>query len=144
MAATFVVLAYVATATLVASMPLPAALRAAAVVAIGAYSLWTLRSAALHLTRTAIVGIEITADGRVALIERGGARREGSIRPASYVGTLLTTLVVRVDDARWSSSLAILPDMLSADEMRRLRVLLRVVGSTRATSEGARATPLHR
>src|SRR5438477_6045341 len=131
LAVTFVVAAYLATATLIAFMPGPALLRALAVAAIGAYSVVSLRRSGLRTLRHALVGVEISADGRVALTERGGARREGRAQPACYVGTWLTTLVVRVDGARWSRTIVVLPDMLSAEEMRRLRVMLRVVGSAR-------------
>jgi hypothetical protein len=129
LAVAFIVAAYFATATLVAFMPGPALLRAIAVAAIGAYSVWSLRRSALQTERHAIVGVEISADGRVVLIERGGATREGRAQPACYIGTWFTTLVVRIDGRRWSRAIAILPDMLSAEELRRLRVMLRAVGS---------------
>jgi hypothetical protein len=128
-AAAFIVIACLGTAVLVASLPGPALLRALAVVAIGAHGVWTLRSWALRTTQDAVVRVEIAADGRVALCERSGERCEGRLQPASYVGTCLTTLVVRVDGVRWSRALAILPDMLSTEELRRLRVVLRIAGS---------------
>jgi hypothetical protein len=130
LAAAFIVAAYLATAALLAFMPGSVLIRAFAVAAIGACCAGSLRGA-LRATPHAIVGVEICADGRVALTERGGARREGRAQPACYVGTWFTTMVVRIDGARWSRAIAILPDMLSAEEMRRLRVMLRVVGSLR-------------
>lgn len=128
--AVIIVVAFLATAALVAFVPGPAWLRGAAVVAIGTHAVWTLRVAARRTAKSAIVGIELLADGRAALTERSGRRREGCVQPACYVGTWLTTLVVRIDGERRSRALAILPDMLSAEDLRRLRILLRVVGST--------------
>lgn len=127
--ATFVVVTYLASAALLAFAPGAAALRAAAVVTIGAHAVRTLRSWALRTTPAAVVGIEVSADGRAVLIERDGRRREGRVQPASYVGQWLTTLVVRPDGARVSRAIAILPDMLPADDLRQLRVLLRVAGT---------------
>jgi hypothetical protein len=75
------------------------------------------------------VAVELSAEGRAVLIERSGRRHEGRVRSSSYVGTSLVTLVVRGDGARWSRATAILPDMASEEERRRLRVLLRVAGS---------------
>jgi hypothetical protein len=129
MAGTLVTVAYVASAALLAVAPGPALLRAAAVVLIGAHAIWTLRRWALRTTRTAIAHVELSADGRAALIERGGRRCEGCVQPESYVGEWLTTLAVRPDEARLSRATAILPDMLPAEDLRQLRVLLRVAGS---------------
>lgn len=128
MGTAFVVVCYLASAMLLAFAPGVALLRAAAVAAIGAHALRTLRSWALRTARTSVIGLEVSADGRAVLIERGGRRREGRVQPASYVGYWLTTLVVRPDGARVSRAVAILPDMASAEDLRRLRVLLRVAG----------------
>ncbi|HUH91660.1 MAG TPA: hypothetical protein VL742_00760 [Casimicrobiaceae bacterium] len=127
--AAVVVIAFLATATLLALLPGFAWLRGAAVVAIGAYAMRTLRVAALRTAKGAIVGVEVSPDGRAALLERSGARREGRVQPECYLGTWLTTPVVRIDAEHWSQAMAIHPDMLSAEELRRLRILLRVVGS---------------
>lgn len=106
-------------------------LRGCAVVAIGAYALWTLRSWALRAMNRSIVGFQLTADGATALFEKGGAQRNGRVQPSCYVGTRLVTLVVRLDGSRRSRSIALLPDMMGAEDMRRLRVMLRVVGALR-------------
>ncbi|HZI85142.1 MAG TPA: protein YgfX [Casimicrobiaceae bacterium] len=132
LAAAFVVGAVIASATLVALLPFDAPYRALAIVAMGAQGIHTLRTWAFRSTRPAVVGIEVSTDGGVALIDRRGIRRQGSVRPASYVGTWLVTLVARVDGERWSRAIAILPDMVPAEEMRRLRVMLRIAGSARS------------
>jgi hypothetical protein len=122
--AAFIVTTHLATAALLALVPGDPVLRGAAAIAIGAHALSALRAWPLQRTRRAIVAVEIMPDRRAALIERGGHRCEGAIRAESYVGAWLTTLVVRPDGARLSRAVAILPDMLPADDLRRLRVML--------------------
>lgn len=134
MAAALVIVAYLATAALLAFAPGPAVLRAVAVVPIGMHAVWTLRCWALRTTRGAVIWVELSADGRAALIERGGRRRGGCVQPTSYVGEWLTTLVIRPDGSRTSRAIAILPDMLPAEDLRQLRVLLRVAGSASRSS----------
>ena len=126
----FVAVACVATALLIASIPGSTLLRGVTVVAIGAYALWTLRY--LHTRSSSIVAVELAADGAAVLFERGGGKRLGRVQRSSYVGTSLVTLVVRLDESCWSRAIAVLPDMTSAEDMRRLRVLLRVIGTRRS------------
>jgi len=125
LAAAFVFVSHIATASLVAFAPVDAMLRAAAVVAIGAHALRALRTWALQSAARAVVGVEISADRRAVLIERCGRRCEGAVRAESYVGEQFTTLVVRPDGARLSRAVPILRDMLPEEDLRRLRVLLR-------------------
>jgi len=49
----------------------------------------------------------------------------GHVRSATYVGALVTTIVWRADGARWSRTVLVVPDMLAAEDFRRLRVMLR-------------------
>ena len=130
LAVAFILAGYLASAALLTFAPGPVLLRAVAVAAIGVYAVWSLRNAALRTTRSALIGFELSADGRVVLIDRGGRRHDGQVQPASYVGGWFTTIVVRPDGARISRAIAILPDMLSADDLRQLRMLLRVAGSS--------------
>jgi hypothetical protein len=125
LAAAFVFVSHVATASLLAFAPGDAMLRAAAVAAIGAHALRVLRTWALQSAARAVVGVELRVDRRAVLIERCGRRCEGEVRAESYVGERITTLVVRPDGARVSRAIAILPDMLTEEDLRRLRVLLR-------------------
>ena len=125
LAAAFVFVSHIATASLLAFAPVDAMLRAATVVAIGAHALHALRTSALQSAARAVVGVELSADWRAVLIERCGRRCAGQVRAESYVGERLTTLVVRPDGARISRAIAILPDMLPEEDLRRLRVLLR-------------------
>ena len=125
LATAFVFVSHIATASLLAFAPADAMLRAAAVVVIGAHALRALRTWALQSAARAVVGVELSGDRRAVLIERCGRRCEGQVRAESYVGERLTTLVVRPDGARVSRAVAILPDMLPEEDLRRLRVLLR-------------------
>jgi hypothetical protein len=133
LAAACVVVACLASATLVALLPFEPLYRGLALAAIGAQAIWTLRTWAMRSALNSIVSIELTGDGRAALIERCGRRYEGRVRPASYVGTSLITLVVRGDAARFSRAIAILPDMATDEERRRLRLLLRCAGSLQSS-----------
>jgi len=125
LAAAFVFASHIATASLLAFAPVDAMLRAAAVVAIGAHALRASRTWALQSAARAVVGVELSSDRRAVFIERCGRRCEGAVRAESYVGERITTLVVRPDGARVSRAIAILPDMLPEEDLRRLRVLLR-------------------
>jgi len=117
--------ATIATAVLLALLPGEAWLRAAAVVIGGAWGLGALRHATSIGMRRTIVAIELGADRRAIMTDRSGARIQGLVQAESYVGALLTTLVLRPDGARRSRALAIWPDTMPVDEFRRLRVLLR-------------------
>ena len=121
-------------AALVAWLPAAAVLRGALVIAVGAYAIFTVRHSATRIASRAIVGIELGLDRAVCLTERAGRRIEGVVQPGSYVGALLTTLVVRPDGKRRLRSVAILPDMLPAEDFRRLRLLLRL-GHDRTTAD---------
>ena len=118
-------IASIATATLVAWLPGNVWIRAAVALAAGVQGIATLRSWGLRVSPHSIAVIEIDSDRRAVLTERGGRRIEGIVRADSYVGALLTTLVIRPEKARWSRAEAILPDMMGAEDFRRLRMLLR-------------------
>ena len=130
LAAAFVFVSHIATASLLAFAPVDAMLRAAAVIAIGAHALRALRTSALQSAARAVIGVELSSDRRAVLIERCGRRCEGRVRAESYVGERLTTPVTRPDGARVSRAVAILPDMLPEEDLRRLRVLLRYGDAT--------------
>jgi hypothetical protein len=115
--------AWLATAALVAWLP-GAALRGALVTGTGAHAILTMRHWATRSASHAIVGVELDSDRAVRVTGRTGRRIEGTVQRDSYVGALLTTLVVRPDGKRRLRTIAILPDMLPADDFRRLRLLL--------------------
>jgi hypothetical protein len=100
LASALICFACLATAAPVAWLPGAAALRGALVVGIGARAILTMRHSATRSASRAIVGIELDADRAVRLTERTGQRIEGVVQLDSYVGALLTTLVVRHDGKR--------------------------------------------
>ena len=126
LAGALIVVTHLATAALLAWLPIDASLRALAVVGVGIHALWAIRNASLRSTRSAIVAIELAPDRRVVLVRRDGRRIDGRALPDSYVGERLATLVVRRDGSRRTHALFLLPDMLGPEEFRRFRVLLRL------------------
>ena len=124
-AATASGLATIATALLIALPPGEAWLRCFAVTAVGSYGVAMLRRMGSGVAARSIAVIEVAPDRRAALIDRGGRRIDGVIRPETYVGELVTALVLRPDGARMSRALAIFPDAMPADDLRSLRVMLR-------------------
>ena len=115
----------IATAAMLALLPGEPWLRAAGVLAAGACGIHALRrTAAVGIDRS-IASIELGADRRIVITDRFGRHVTAIVQPESYVGALLTTLVLRPEGARRSRALAIWPDTMPADEFRRLRVLLR-------------------
>jgi len=124
-AAALLAAATIATAAMLALLPGEPWLRAAGVLVAGACGLHALRTTAAIGINRAIASIELAADRRIVITDRFGERIAAILRPESYVGALLTTLVLRPEGARRSRALAIWPDTMPADELRRLRVLLR-------------------
>jgi hypothetical protein len=119
-------LAVIATAALVAWLPREPWYRLLAVSALGAYGIALTRAWAQRSTPRAVVAIALDANRHIAIVERSGHRIEGEVQDDSYVGSMLTTIVWRGSGARRSRTIAILPDMLSAEDLRKLRVLLRL------------------
>jgi hypothetical protein len=73
--------------------------------------------------------ITLTADRIIVVRTCDGELVAGHVRDASYVGSIVTTIVWLPDGARWSRSIWLLPDMLDAEAYRRLRVMLRYARS---------------
>jgi hypothetical protein len=113
------------TSILLASLPLPmAALGAGAVLIATVLGSGLRRCAGRGVPALLDVGV----DRRIAVTDRTGRSRAGSIHDDSYVGACLTTIVWRADGERWwrpARTVVILPDSLPRDEFRRLRVVLR-------------------
>ena len=130
----------VATSALVAWLPVDPWLRAIAIIFLGAYGIVLNRSWAQRSTSRAVQAIVLDANRHIAVIARSGHRREGEVQDDSYVGALLTTIVWRGAGERRSHAIAILPDMLFAEDFRKLRVLLRL-GQPRTSPA---ATPARR
>ena len=118
-------MAIVATAVMLALLPGAPWLRAAGVLAVGACGICALRTMSPIGTNRSMASIDLGADHRIVITDRFGRDFAAIVRPESYVGALLTTLVLRPEGGRRSRALAIWPDSMPADELRRLRVLLR-------------------
>ena len=126
LAGTFIAVTHLATAALLAWLPIDASLRTLGVVVTGAHALWAVRSPALRNLRASIVAAELAPDRRVTLVRRDGCRIDGCALIDSYVGERLVTLVMRQDGSRRKRALWLLPDMASKEDLRRFRVLLRL------------------
>lgn len=126
LAAALIAAGVVASALLISWLPGEWWWRAAGAVAIGGYGVWLVRSRAYAAAPRAIVALEVAADLRATFTERSGRCIEGTVQPDSYVGAMLTTIVLRPTGARRSRAIAILPDMLGAEDFRTLPVLLRL------------------
>jgi hypothetical protein len=74
------------------------------------------------------VAIALDREHRLALTDCSGRRVDGTLHPSTYVGARLTTVVWRPNGSRRTRALALLPDMLDAEDFRRLRVLMRAGG----------------
>jgi hypothetical protein len=135
-------LATLATFALVLATPLPAWPQLAAVAWVLAWAFGAWRRLALRRGRFAITSLTLAHDGALTVETGAGAEAEparalaGQIRGATCVGSLLTSIVWRADGARASRAILILPDMLPAEDFRRLRVVLRY-----ARSEVAQGAP---
>jgi hypothetical protein len=96
---------------------------AIAVCACGAIGLRAVRSAA----RPPLL-MHVGIDRRIRVTLRNGRIVDGTVHADTSVGAGLTSIVWRRDAARWfrlADTLLVLPDMLPADDFRRLRVYLR-------------------
>ncbi len=73
----------------------------------------------------AVRELRIEGDRTVVATLVSGEVLKGYIQDASYVGAIVTTLTWRSKGALCARSVLILPDMLPAEDFRRLRILLR-------------------
>jgi len=118
-AATFVVVAALATAAIVVVLPWDVALRAALVAFVAA-------DAGLALERLAAVrALYVHLRGEVRVESRCGSAREGELAAGGFVAPWLVCLRWRPRRGRFDRVVLVLPDMLDADTFRRLRIVLR-------------------
>ena len=109
----------VATLAVVSATPMEIGWRIALVVAIAAEALW----AACTVLRTA--GLKLDRAGRIEVTTLDGRTFAGQVRDGSFVAPWFTTVRWKPDGSRFSRTIAVLPDMLSGQDFRQLRVLLR-------------------
>jgi hypothetical protein len=118
----FIVAAYGAAACALMVLPLGLALRAWSVVLVAAWALraWRLEPPAALLLRL---------DGTLALLDRDGGATDVLLVDGGYLGVRLVTIAFRRAGRHRCEALAIFPDMLDADDLRRLRVRLAYASS---------------
>ena len=118
-----------ATIALTLAMPLEPWLHAVLVVALVAWAGAAFQAAALHRGRRAVTEIRVAPDLMLVACLGDGHLVAGYVRAATYVGPWITTIVWRPDGRRVSRTILVLPDMLPAEDFRRLRVMLRYARS---------------
>ncbi len=119
----------VATVALILAMPLPTVLQMALIAAVVAWAGWSFRIDALHRGRFAVSELRLAPDLILVACMGDGRLVAGHVRSATYVGAWVTTIVWRPDGRRWSWTILVLPDMMPAEDFRRLRVMLRYARS---------------
>jgi hypothetical protein len=113
------------TLAIVFLLPADAWQQALAVFAVLAWAAVTFWVVALRRSRFAITELRLAPD--LVLVAHMGDGRlvAGHVRSSTYVGPWVTTIVWRADGAYWSRAVLVVPDMLAAEDFRRLRVMLR-------------------
>jgi len=124
-ASTLIAVLGCATCVVVTTLPLDVPLLAFAVVAIVAWAADRVRVVALRVGPRAVTSFELRGDLTVIVVNGEGHACAGRVQRDSYVGARLSTIVWRPFGRRRLRTILILPDMLSAADFRRLRVLLR-------------------
>ena len=121
----YLLLSCVLTSALLAALPLPWTVMlpcAAAVVGVLVGGLWRCTGRGVPAL------LHVGNDRRITVTDYDGRSHAGTILDDSFVGAWLTTIVWRRDGLPWwrpAPAIVVLPDMLSPDEFRRLRVVLR-------------------
>jgi len=116
------VAAYAATASLLLALPLPLEARMGGGIGVALAGALALRSVVgVAAAARLVVGL----DRRIAVTRRDGRTAAGTVLGDSCVGARLTTIVWRPDGARLARALIVVPDVMPAEDFRRLRVVLR-------------------
>lgn len=118
-----------ATLAVLFALPLAAWQQSAATVLVAGWAWVAFRIVALRRGACAVTGLTLAHDRMVIACLGDGTLIAGHVRSATYVGALVTSVVWRPDDSRWSRAVLVLPDMLPAEDFRRLRILLRYARS---------------
>jgi hypothetical protein len=118
-----------ATIALIILLPLQPVLQMAAVAALVAWAAWSFHVDALHRGQFAVTEVRVAPDLILVACMGDGRLVAGHVRAATYVGAWVTTIVWRPDGWRLSRAILVLPDMLPAEDFRRLRVMLRYARS---------------
>jgi len=133
-------IAAIATLGIVLVLPLPVLLQAAPCAVVVGWALVAFRVVALRRGGTAVTELRVAPDLTMAVRLVDDRLVAGHVRSATYVGEWLTAIVWRPDGAPRSRTVLGVPDMLGADDFRRLRVMLRYARNAEAQG----AAPSHR
>jgi len=120
------------------ALPLAAWQHGAVTLAVLVWASRTFVVVALRRSPGAVTELRLAPDLVLVVHRRDGRLVAGHVRSATYVGEMLTSIVWRPDDARHSRAILVVPDMLPADDFRRLRVMLRYARNVEA--QGAPAS----
>ena len=114
-----------ATAALLVAVPLAGAMRVALLAGTAVLALEALDRVVLVRGLRAVRMLSVQRDGAIEVESPSGVLRSGRLRPGSFVAPWLVVVRWRPRDARWDGTVLLLPDMVAAEDFRRLRVLLR-------------------
>jgi hypothetical protein len=114
-----------ATCAVIATLPFDKSLLGLAAIVVIVWAADRVHVVALRNGPRAVRQFEVRGDLTVIIVTGDGTALAGRVHRDSYVGARLSTLVWR-PFGRWRSrAILLLPDMLPAQDFRRLRVLLR-------------------
>lgn len=122
-------IAALATLAIVFLLPAESWQQAVAVLVVVTWAAAAFWVVALRRSRFAITELRLAPDLVLVVHSGDGRLVAGHVRSSTYVGAWLTTIVWRADGAYWSRAVLIVPDMLPADDFRKLRVMLRYARS---------------
>jgi len=90
-----------------------------------AWARYRIRGVALRCAPSSVRRLRVGGDRALHVFTADGRMLHGHVLASTFVGARLTTVVWRRDGSRWSRAEWVLPDMLPAEDFRRLRVQLR-------------------
>ncbi|MCC7038752.1 MAG: hypothetical protein IT516_00415 [Burkholderiales bacterium] len=121
--------AAVATLAVVLTLPIGVSLQAVLGAVVLAWAASTVRTVFRRAGGNGVSAVHLAGDRLVVVHHRDGRIVAGHLHHATYVSSLLTTIVWRPDGGSRLRAVVVLPDMLPAEEFRRLRILLRYARS---------------
>jgi hypothetical protein len=114
-----------ATISILVLLPIHPVAIVAGVVALAAWSANRIWVIGMRRGPRAVRALRVDGNRKVVATLMSGEVLTGHVQDASYVGAIVTTLTWRSKGTLCARSVLILPDMLPAEDFRRLRVLLR-------------------
>lgn len=114
-----------ATAALLLAVPMAIPVRLALLAWTAALALEALQRVVLLRGRRAVRRLRVQRDGAIEVESPSGVRTAGAVRPGSFVAPWLVALRWRPGNGMRDRTVLLLPDMAAAEDLRRLRVLLR-------------------